>query len=1609
MISSSAFAAKGPNEVKKLIQTLPDAPKSISELQLAGPEQPPAGIKTPADATPTPPGMSVPVHKPADCVWYDYTCGMAYYWRIPDAYGDDFFNMRFTPGGDLCSLKTLEIVLYDAYPEFSNVSGEGISLYLWDDDMFGFPNNVITPPIVVPGASLQFYPNAVDVDIYGLGIVVDADYHFGYTVNNQTLDNFACLSDDGSCGQMRSSEFYGGMWGLMLTDWGVDVNFLMFVEACCWDAGPPGVCAWLWYDCNTTYFWTIPDAYGDDFFNMRFSMIDDAVECTLSQAEIAFYQAGSVVLAGGAGVEIYVWEDDLLGFPGLVKHFVTVPSDNLMWYPGFVNVAVPDIVFYGDYHIGYTVLDQVNEVVACLSDDGSCGQMRSSELWGGMWGLMLTDWGVDINFLMAAYQCCYVPPSTQVCYNIDYAGPAYYYWTIPDAYGDDFRNMRFTADDVCTVMTINMAFYQQGSVGNPGAEVYVWHSDGLLPTGVVTTFTVNPVTGYYPGYEIIDATTGAPVLFTSNLHVGYTPIYNNVSDVLAIVSDDGSNGMMRSSEKWAGIWGLMLTNWGIDVNFLINIDVCCPPADYCHTNCDEATGAQWPTFAHDYARTSQTPVSLGDLCGMSCAWSYNPGGNAKIEYSSPVIGGDMVFIAYTNDLVAVDLASGLKVWRTSELAAYNNIIIGNLQTSVTYDDGYVYFGVGAKRGFVKADATTGTIQWSRYMGGPNPLPGSASSTRFAPSIVANGEVYFGDDGGQIYALDAASGADIDYTMLNYGVWTSPSTNGELLFFGTSASATGGAGGVYGMMPPLGGVWAQAWYYESPFQSTVSEGYTSSPSYRCNKVFINSNYAYGNFSNWAGVRECLEAATGAEIWPDHYLVGAALYAPPATIGNVGTLEPMVFFANSIENPAGNVYGRALRAVSFSNSTIWLNHGVGPDDNDVAAHASVTCDPFVIYGTRDLGTGGGMLNIVNSDDGSAVLSWPFTGAVLGSAVARHSVNDQAYIVTATRHTNYGPGPGMLFAFTDDGIPKPKMLIPEHVVALGAVTVNDPIPHVLPPHVDAIINMGCATLTGTATINNSAPPTRVITDVNPALVGAAENLANSLVDFTVEGLADSRPSLSKYKMHVRNPGVRPAAATSSALASSWAFFTNGTATFNFAVPGNNKGQDLQYQVDRTTMNILNDNVFYVHLMSNDPCYQPENPGANPQDVIEYHIMYEYCPVATGQMVFGTTGEELYTNYGAIGDGDLALDFTLTGSDDYNYEGTMFFMTSMDDCAWNIFSAAAPAFGGYLFPFTLDGIADCGGCAFASPLTQVEVTTDGVTYLNPTGDICDFAMIDSMQAEYSSIWPHQAGPSIGLWMKYREIGTYTMAAFPQFDDFKLIVVDMTNRNATAITDLYYGIFQDWDIASGNNLHSGDVAKGYVYGWDVAEVYGHIGLPRAGSYFADGSLTDPMYNAKINSNPDEIYPPADYTPDSLFSWIANRPEGGLTQHPNCATANDQSYEIGFGKLTLAGNATHSFGFAVVGMANSVNPDYDVDELSKFINKYAGFERGDVDNDGFITLLDLVYLAAYVADPATNPGPVPFMHLGDVDNSGVVDLADVTYLANFYFYYGPPPKSAFVF
>lgn len=1518
--------------------------------------------------------------------------------------------VRWDAGTDVCTLKTVSLVIYLATSTFG--ASAGLTGYVWADDGSGLPGAVISSTNM-PHASIVGYPNTDD---FMPNVVINGgEYHTGYIPNSAT-DTYAGLMDNGSGGANASTSLYiqGDQWygngGVFQSG---DINWVQETETCCYTPGGSGsVCSTQLWHCAPTYRWP-------GFTPAQRFTSDGA--CTLKTFRFFISSFGAAGYTGGVNVRVY---SDAAGLPGSILGSVFVPHASLT-LGGYTSVDLSPLNLVmsvnQDYHIGYVRVNPAEDYQP-VGDNGdvpaSCpeaGVLRgSASLDGGLtWDFMATlDPGYDDNWVMQVDVCC--ATVTNACDNQNYAGSPFYYWPEPDAYGDQFRNQRFTNVEYCSLKTVNLGFDASGSIGAPGAQVNIWNSDGTYPTSVITSYVINPVVDFFPVFTSIDVTP-ANLILAGDYHVGYTTILNNPTDVLAILSDDGNSGSGRSGEFYLGQWWLMANSWGVDVDFLINVDRCCLPPGYCPVTCSATD--QWPTFSHDYARTGQSQLTLGDLCGIVSAWSFV--GNTASNFSSPVISNDLVLCAHDDRIQAVNLLTGILAWDTKVLAGYATAINTGLRSQITIDGGAFYIGTGGLRGFLKGDLATGALIWARGIGVGSPLPGVPGLVTYGGNIVRGNEVYFGDANGQIYALNATTGADLysaqllTSTALKGAIIGAPSTDGNQLFVPIAANlanTTTGIGGVHSVTP--GASFTPNWYFESPFVPTLHEGFASAPAVRCDNLFIQASFGYGLSGDNTGYRQNLDPATGIPKWASYFLSGANLFGGNTSVsGNTAYYSSLT---NGFNTANGAV--RGVRAVSFANSTVWVNGGTPSlANNNVFQSTAVTCDPYVVYGAYSLNDGIGHWIIADGNTGAKLIDYSFdAGIPNGTAIATGS-DGVDYLVVSTRW-EYFTTNGGLFAFKNGG-PRPRLSIPETLVMFPGTNTAEASP-VQRTDIDAVLNVGCATLNVTATLEAGNPPAARISTVNPALAKKADFLANTLVDYTVEEMMYRQPATANLKgaaLNVemdaagevlavtRNADIKVSKANSAALAQptwvDWVSPFSAGATVNFGVAAG-LGQSFTFEFDRSGMNFLAPNNFFVEIDSDDPDYNLQFPLASPQAVIEYQIPYEYCAVDTGRMEFGTSGGEWYSNRGELGDGAVSFDFTLDGSDDPMYEGSMFFMTSMNDAAWNPFGSTVPHDFGFLYPFYVGPFVngDCGGCDYNVSLPVEYTTNNGVSYANTIGDLCTFAMIDSLQG--AGLWPNQAGPEIGLLIEFREVGTYGA----DFGDFKLIVVDVNNRNANPVNGLYYGVFEDWD-PSGGDEGAADMDEGfaYIYGTNP---YGHIGLPRSGSYWPDGTKTDPAYNVAILDNPTQVYPPANYPLDSLFAFVDSRPEGNVEYV--LPGSSDRSYVFAMGKTDLPAFGSHSYGFAVFGLTGSANFSADASALSKFVNKYAGFARGDVNNDDLIDLRDLVRLSRYVSIPGS-PGPAPFKHLGDVDNDGDVDADDCAYLAAYYFTGGAPPKSAFMF
>ncbi|HWR83361.1 MAG TPA: dockerin type I domain-containing protein [Candidatus Deferrimicrobium sp.] len=167
------------------------------------------------------------------------------------------------------------------------------------------------------------------------------------------------------------------------------------------------------------------------------------------------------------------------------------------------------------------------------------------------------------------------------CYWQNYAITPYYYWRLPDpVYGDEAYAMRFSVSGAPeTLKTVAFAVYDpgNGTFGNDTIFLRTQSDLGGLPDLDLSTKILPPGTySAYPSVTTVDFSSDG-LTFTSDFHVAISTSGSS-GEYESILSDDGSIGTNRSSVYTSGnVWDGMLNNWGVDVNFLIAVELCKVP------------------------------------------------------------------------------------------------------------------------------------------------------------------------------------------------------------------------------------------------------------------------------------------------------------------------------------------------------------------------------------------------------------------------------------------------------------------------------------------------------------------------------------------------------------------------------------------------------------------------------------------------------------------------------------------------------------------------------------------------------------------------------------------------------------------------------------------------------------------------------------------------------------------------------------------------------------------------------------------------------------------------------------------------------------------------
>lgn len=160
-----------------------------------------------------------------------------------------------------------------------------------------------------------------------------------------------------------------------------------------------------WDNGTATYYFSYPDLDDDSLFNVRFKAPTDSTSELLGAWFMLFDDDGFYTAPYFVPL---VWNMDTDSFPNEL-----IGSDTIAWaeidtfYPGwyYVDLSHLGIGFEPDewFHIGFTgILEEPEDTVAIISDDGNPPTQYSSFMWRGQWYTMEYLFSVGYNLFIRA-------------------------------------------------------------------------------------------------------------------------------------------------------------------------------------------------------------------------------------------------------------------------------------------------------------------------------------------------------------------------------------------------------------------------------------------------------------------------------------------------------------------------------------------------------------------------------------------------------------------------------------------------------------------------------------------------------------------------------------------------------------------------------------------------------------------------------------------------------------------------------------------------------------------------------------------------------------------------------------------------------------------------------------------------------------------------------------------------------------------------------------------------------------------------------------------------------------------------------------------------------
>lgn len=1042
---------------------------------------------------------------------------------------------------------------------------------------------------------------------------------------------------------------------------------------------------------------------------------------------------------------------------------------------------------------------------------------------------------------------------------------------------------------------------------------------------------------------------------------------------------------------------------------LIRFEMCREVLPAVETDCGPGSVDQWSSFAHDNAQTSASSLNVGDPNGVTLAWTR---ALPRISnFTNPTVHNDRIYMSSDQELNVYDLATGAPLG--AQLAGAPQMGSSNRgNTTVAYIAALgrdVVFATGGNFNAITALETN--LESSPFIWSHNtisaPPGGLGAQNRFNTSKVVNiagTDVLFvctepAAGTGSIWAFDAATGAlypgwATNPVVLNAAAKHGPAVNGGKLYVGTAIGGSNVNGPLYQIDAATGVV-------DWNFVGVAGEGWPSGVStegdfvYGASKDATNTGYRY---------KIDVSGALPSVVWTSAQ--GTGLYGTP-TIG-----RSFVYFP--LDNPSFGLLqvNKDLGVVSrnFAESEI-----CGATIFMVPQTVTLSCDAYLFAGDRN-----GRWWLFDATSGAAewYRQFPVVNGgeiVSATALASHSGGTD-YAVVAVRQLNGTVG--QLSSYSLNSGSRPRM-----IQCVAEVTIEVPLnsgaglPHSEP---DVFLNVGDATLNFTATNITDPLPEGLAASIasrntwsyRDGIRSAAADMdgysnystsnltkRQRLAGMTNE-IVDGEWSASDARLIASNDellsGSRRAnssrsMAASSALVRTSNVLINGAATPTSVAAGGDA--DLDWTYDGSGLGRGADDEV-INLDMDDPDFNYN--GGTVASVLIHYI--GGCADANKRLLFNrsdstTPGYHLENVYNTGGLSDQHAD-DLVWDDDPNdsetnlYDGGFFLL---GDSLPGVEPDGGGEFHGEFYSHTDLFVANpapsttCGIDKLADVLLGAYRTGGCPGTPNDIhGEILLTGFADTNLAATTGSDRAAVGTNIFL----TEVGSYD----PLYGDFKLIHARIENRDAVA-KDIKFGSFIDWDVTAsyGDNIGVASAALNGYFIWDQSapgNSYGIVSVRQPSLYSSVDASANLATAVRIMDNPTSIYP-GPFTDDQTHTYGYINGQTGFTDE---AAAPADKSGLFVESYSLAPNGSDEHAVALFGIDATSNNAAVIEAgaaaLAKRAARWAGYARGDVNDDGLVDLADVCWLQGgnYI---------YPAAYSGDVDADGDNDAADIARLLSF--------------